>query len=41
MAAFAKDEAKTSADPEYQAWLKGLSKFRKILSDSLYAELKP
>lgn len=40
MAAFAKDDAKTSADAEYQAWLKGLSKIRKVGSDSLYTELK-
>jgi hypothetical protein len=41
MAAFAKDDAKIAADAEYQAWLKGLDKFRKIVSDSLYSELKP
>ncbi|MGA7993233.1 MAG: hypothetical protein WCC53_17535 [Thermoanaerobaculia bacterium] len=41
MAAFAKDVAKVDADAEYQAWLKGLSKIRKVLSDSLYTELKP
>jgi hypothetical protein len=41
MAAFAKDDAKIAADGEYQAWLKGLDKFRKIVSDSLYSELKP
>jgi hypothetical protein len=41
MAAFAKDDAKIAADAEYQAWLKGLDKFRKIVSDSLYGELKP
>jgi hypothetical protein len=41
MAAFAKDVAKIDADPEYQAWLKGLSKLRKVMSDSLYTELKP
>jgi len=41
MAAFAKDEAKTSADAEYQAWIKGVAKMRKIVSDSLYSELKP
>jgi len=41
MAAFAKDDAKIAADGEYQAWLKGLDKFRKVVSDSLYSELKP
>jgi hypothetical protein len=41
MAALAKDEATALADPEYQTWLKGLDKFRKIVSDSVYQELKP
>jgi hypothetical protein len=41
MAAFARDVAKIDTDVEYQTWLKGLSKIRKVLSDSLYTELKP
>jgi uncharacterized protein YbaA (DUF1428 family) len=41
LAAFATAEAKVSADAEYQAWIKGLSKLRKVVSDSLYNELKP
>lgn len=41
MAAFARDDSKAAADSEYQAWLKGLDKLRKIVSDSLYSELKP
>jgi hypothetical protein len=36
----ARDEAKVAADGEYAAWLKGLDKHRKIVSDSLYTELK-
>src|SRR5262245_31232925 len=36
----AKDEAKEQADPEFSAWLKGLDKVRKIVSDSLYTEVK-
>ena len=39
--AMARDEAKGAADPEWSAWLKGLDKMRKIVSDSLYTELKP
>jgi hypothetical protein len=38
MAAFADAVAKTNASSEYQAWLKGLDKVRKIVSDSLYSE---
>lgn len=38
MAAFADAVAKTNASSEYQAWLKGLDKVRKIVSDSLYTE---
>ena len=38
MAAFADAVAKTNASSEYQAWLKGLDKIRKIVSDSLYTE---
>jgi len=41
LAALAKDDAKSAADAEFQAWLKGLDKVRKIVSDSLYTELKP
>jgi len=36
MAAFADAVAKTNASSEYQAWVKGLEKIRKIVSDSLY-----
>ena len=39
MAAFAADDAKVSASSEYQAWIKGLDRIRKIVSDSLYGEL--
>jgi hypothetical protein len=38
---FATEDKKLSADADYQAWLKGLAKIRKIVSDSLYDELKP
>jgi hypothetical protein len=38
MAAFADAVAKTNASSEYQTWLKGLDKIRKIVSDSLYSE---
>ena len=41
LAALAKDDEKTTADPAYQAWLKDLDKMRKIVSDSLYTESKP
>jgi hypothetical protein len=37
---FAKDEDKATSDPEYQAWMKDLSKLRKVTSDSLYREMK-
>jgi hypothetical protein len=40
MATFAADDAKISADAEYQATLKSMSSIRKIVSDSLYEELK-
>src|SRR3989442_13052668 len=36
MAAFADGVAKSNASSEYQTWLKGLDKVRKIVSDSLY-----
>jgi hypothetical protein len=39
IAAFADADAKTRADKDYQAWLKGLEKIRTIVSDSLYREL--
>ena len=38
---FANDEKKVTETPEYQEWLKGLAKVRKVLSDSLYEEMKP
>jgi hypothetical protein len=41
LSAMAKDDAMTTADAEYQAWLKGLDKFRTVVSDSIYEELKP
>ena len=41
LTALAEDYAKLSADSEYQTWLKGLDKIRKIVSDSLYNELSP
>jgi hypothetical protein len=37
----AAEETKISADAEYTAWLKGLDKLRKIVSDSIYYEMKP
>lgn len=40
MAAFAADDAKLGADAEFQSWLKGLDKVRKIVSDSLYTEIE-
>jgi hypothetical protein len=41
MATFAGDEKKVTETADYQAWLKDLAKTRKVLSDSLYDELKP
>jgi hypothetical protein len=38
MAAFAEGDTKTHASADYQNWLKGLDKIRKIVSDSLYGE---
>ncbi len=35
----AQDDAKAAADAEWAAWLKGLDKYRKIVSDSTYDEL--
>jgi len=40
MIVLAPEEAKALADPEYSAWLKGLGKLRKIVSDSTYDELQ-
>ncbi len=39
--AMARDDAKAQADPEERALLARLAKMRKIVSDSLYDELKP
>ena len=39
MASFAAAEAKTSADPDYQQWLKDMLKVRKVVSDSIYREM--
>src|SRR5664279_4064094 len=41
MTTFANDEKKVTETADYQAWLKDLAKLRKVLSDSLYDELKP
>ena len=38
MAAFADASVKTNASSDYQTWIKGLDKIRKIVSDSLYTE---
>jgi hypothetical protein len=38
--ALAKDDAMMSSDPELRAWLASLDKLRKIVSDSIYTELK-
>jgi hypothetical protein len=40
MAAFAAEDARIAKDAEYQATLKAMGKVRKIVSDSLYEELK-
>jgi hypothetical protein len=37
-AAFCKDDTKTHASADYQNWLKGRDKIRKITFDSLYCE---
>ena len=39
--ALAKDDGMMRTDPELSAWLERLSKIRKIVSDSIYEELKP
>jgi len=41
LAAIAADDPKLLANSEYQAWIKGLDELRKIVSDSLYEEVKP
>lgn len=41
LSALAADDAKTASDQEFQTWLKGLDKIRKIVSDSLYTEMNP
>jgi hypothetical protein len=41
LAAYGAEDKKLSADADYQAWLKGLAKVRRIESDSLYEEQKP
>jgi hypothetical protein len=38
MEAFTEADAKEHASSDYQNWLKGLDKVRKIVSDSLYTE---
>ena len=40
MATFAAEDAKVQADSEYTALIKGLDRVRKIVSDSLYEEIK-
>jgi len=40
LVALAKDNEKMGTDPELRAWLAGLDKFRTIVSDSIYNELK-
>jgi hypothetical protein len=40
MATFAAEDARIANDAEYQATLKSMSQVRKIVSDSLYEELK-
>ena len=40
LVALARDNEKMGTDPELRAWLAGLDKFRTIVSDSVYAELK-
>ena len=37
--ALAKDTDRMATDPELRAWLQGLDKLRKIVSDSIYEEL--
>jgi hypothetical protein len=40
MATFAAEDAKIQADAEYTSLIKGLDRVRKIVSDSLYEEMK-
>jgi hypothetical protein len=40
MATFAAEDVKTQNDTEYTSLIKGLDKVRKIVSDSLYEEMK-
>lgn len=40
LAAMAADDKKVAAHAEFQAWLKQLGKLRKIVSDSLYDEMR-
>ena len=39
--ALAKDTALMRSDADLRAWLEGLGKIRKIVSDSIYEEIKP
>ncbi|MCI0619199.1 hypothetical protein L0244_40025, partial [bacterium] len=41
LAALAADDARMAENAELREWLKGLDKIRKIVSDSIYTELKP
>ncbi len=41
LAALAADDARLANSAELREWLKGLDKIRKIVSDSIYTELKP
>ena len=41
LTALAADDKKAAADPALGAWVRGLDKMRKIVSDSLYSESKP
>jgi len=40
LVALARDTDKMATDPDLRAWLAGLDKFRTIVSDSVYNELK-
>ena len=40
LAALARDNEKFSKDPEMQSWLKTVEKLRRVLSDSVYQELR-
>lgn len=40
LAAVAEDDKKTNGSADFQAWMKNLAKQRKIVSDSLYDEVK-